>query len=137
MDRLLVAALKEYGVDKMKNPLVTEALSLMAQVMSKSFPVRVHTVTTLVQEYLFPHLQSQGSQIRIYTPFATRVEGGTLVLNMKVLKPASVLQRGSSEWGLWTSRIGITGNLLERQKLGPQFRPLNQPLWDVIPSSIL
>ena len=44
-------------IDKMKDPFVSKVLPPISQVMSKSLPVRVHTIATLVQEDLSPHLQ--------------------------------------------------------------------------------
>lgn len=42
----------------------------------------------------------------------------------------STVSTKAFKMGLWASRINVTGNLLERQNLGPQFRALNQMLWD-------
>lgn len=40
-DRLLVAALKEYGTDRIKDPITSKVLLLFAQVLSKNFLARV------------------------------------------------------------------------------------------------
>ena len=41
----------------MKDPFVSKVLPPIFQVMSKSLPVRVRTIATLLQEDLSPHLQ--------------------------------------------------------------------------------
>lgn len=108
-----VAALKEYGMDKIKDSTFSKVLPLFAQVISKSFLARVHINTVLVWNTSFHICNPRKFDQNLYSYFQ-KLEGGTVVLKLRVkaLKSASVLHRGSSKCGLWTSRISIIGNLL-------------------------
>lgn len=75
---------------RVKNPMVFQVL-LFALVMSKSSS-KTHAIAASVQKYFFPHLQSQRSWIKIYSPLSNLVEKGTLYKRAKALKLALFLQ---------------------------------------------